>query len=81
MKDRTPLVRHLLRNGLYIDKNNLFTILTVSPGEAKSGGHVTITHRMLVSIILVFFFIILPRSDKRWLETLGKIFLAYYRIS
>ena len=36
-----------------------------SPGEPKSGGHVTIIHQVLASIIQVFWVIVLPRSDKK----------------
>ena len=48
-------------------------------GEPKSGGHVTITHQMLASIIQVFCVIILFRTDKRWLETLGKRLITTFR--
>ena len=47
----------------------------------KSGGHATITHQMLPSIIQVYCVIILPRSDKRWWEFKDKMFLAYHHIS
>ena len=37
----------------------------IMPGELKGGGHVTITHWTLASIIRVFCIMILPRSDTR----------------
>ena len=69
-------------------RNKVYSVLTSKDdlyncvlGEPKSGGHLTITHQMLASIILVLYAIILPRSDKTWWEILGKMLLAYYHIS
>ena len=48
------------------------------PGELKSGGHVRITHKVF-PIIRVFCVIIQPRSDKRWWESLSKMFIIIFR--
>ena len=59
----------------------VFDCLAVLPGEPESGGHVTITHQILASIVRVFWVINLPQSDKRWWEIFDKVFLACYHIS
>ena len=55
----------------YVRENDKISVFVISSGQ------VTITHQMLAPIIGVLCVIIVPGSDKRWWEALGKMFLAY----